>query len=291
MFILFPIYNCVYCQNGKLIDYNYIQKNLNDQNQVNKLVKNDPTIIFWLRDFGCTQCVMASVKINVSQITNNSRSNDSIDKINLMTVIDTDSPEDAKVYKRKAYTNIFFLDNEHYFYNNFIRSDKTINNLISNAILIFNKSGNLIYKKYDFQIAHNFNLNHLIDSINLLSNVSKNISIKHYHSLPLIENDSIIITDIEEYYFDRNLSKLFLLDRTLNRIIEYSYLDGTEKRIISPPLDLKFYFANTKDTIEKKIWNKLDSMFDEMVHFEHLMIINQDTLAVLEMYENIVNDL
>ncbi|MCE5305749.1 MAG: hypothetical protein ABFD00_02995 [Chloroherpetonaceae bacterium] len=156
------------------------------------------------------------------------------------------------------------------------------------------QQGKVLIKKANFDKQAAINLT---DYLPVQSNSVNPINLKQ--SIKLIENDSIIISNNTRPYYQKDQQTLMFCDLTLNRILKYSTSTGNIVKIINPPFEFKHYFAknipditnpqniinasNMNDSVAKvigNIWQRLDSLKNELVDYQDFFINGTDTIAI-----------
>ena len=270
LFLLFIIFLHLPCKENKIFNFELLVKNPINSIQAKDFHKNKLNFAFFIKKNICTKCVIASVNHYVSKI-------ESL-KLNGSTITilesDVDDANDQKVFKMKFKTSYFILDIENYIRNNFVSNDT-----ILCTFFLIDSVGKILYKKNNFNI-------YPIEDFDLIVN-SKAFAIKELKiikSISLIENDSVIISNISIPYLNKPLNFIVFLDHTLNRILKYSTLNGNLIGYIDPPIEYKYYFANLNDSLENIAWTGFNISDDDFVSFNDLIISNNDTIVFVNLF-------
>lgn len=282
----------LYCGLSKNIDVNFIKTAVINQNPYILFDTTKPSIIFWVANDNCMSCgVIPWINYYANQAKELNIN------ANILTIIDTDTPDDDLVYKQKLKTSIFILDQTfHLIKHNIV----TNNNRTS--LIIINPKGEILYRMFDSEKKGS-----KIELTDHIPTVKTNLSnFQKISSIRLIENDSVIITNITQPYYLKSREELVFCDLTLNKILIYSETKGNIKKIILPPNDFKHYFSkkvtNTWDTIAPpkmdsvisiyidSMQQHIDSVVDELVYYHDLFINGSDTVVIAEFWSTFYNE-
>jgi hypothetical protein len=228
---------------------NYILVAKSEPNQLIKIL--DPNanyhLIFYISYNNCTNCCIAATKIITDSLVKNQNF-----KSYLIIQINKENAFESKALRSSFKTDYFVIDTSNIIY------DLLLPKALPFVILL-DSNLNQLYSCNDYQRNQVST-----EVINRILN-SKKDSLSIYKSIAIKETDTSIITVINSTKINFDSNSIFFLDAKMNRIYEYSLINGELLRIIKPSKKLNYsLYTNEQDN---KIWQSCETAGVDFVQY------------------------